>query len=99
MRSCRSSSPTSAASCSSNFCRWLATLAAVTSSSAGVAAAARRGAAATNCPARCATLNAADISGTLRSLTKPWASPTWLNENQATKLAAMVSATAVPMPA
>ena len=64
--------------------------------SSGVAATVRLGAAATSTPLWRATSKAAAISGTLPSLTLLWTSPTRLNENQPTRLAARVSSTAPP---
>ena len=65
----------------------------------GVAAAISRVPAATSVPLYLATPNAAASSGTVPSLTLLCTSPTRSKEYQPTKLAAMVSSTAPPMPA
>ena len=87
-----------AANCFLKSSRSAATLAATSTNALGVSAATKRGAAAARVPLCWATAKAVAISGTARSFTCLWASPTWSKENQATKLATMVRATAVPMP-
>ena len=91
------SAPSRMARCWSSEMRASSISADTAASSSGLADAVSSGAAFTNVPLFCATPNAAATSGRLSSFTVLCASPTLLNEIQPTRLAAIVSPTALPI--